>query len=86
MPVVAKKLPFYAAGWKESKTSKYMECFDPSTGEVIALAPQCTPSEVEEAIAAAAAAFPAWSNTPGNKARTGAVPDEGRCWTSTWMS
>src|SRR5208337_616904 len=67
MPVVAKKLGYYAAGWKESKTSKYMDCFDPSTGEVIALAPQCTPSEVEDAITAAAAAFPDWSNTPAVK-------------------
>ncbi len=67
MPVVAKKLPYYAAGWKESKTSKYMECFDPSTGEVIALAPQCTTDEVNQAVAAAAAAFSAWADTPPNK-------------------
>ncbi len=67
MPVAAKKLPYYAAGWKESKTSKYMDCFDPSTGEVIALAPQCTIDEVNEAVAAAAAAFPAWSNTIAEK-------------------
>ena len=37
-----RKLRYYAAGWKESTTAKYMDCFDPSTGEVIALAPQCT--------------------------------------------
>jgi malonate-semialdehyde dehydrogenase (acetylating)/methylmalonate-semialdehyde dehydrogenase len=67
MPVVAKKLPYYAAGWKESKTSKYMECFDPSTGEVIALAPQCTTDEVNAAVAAAAAAFPAWADTTPSK-------------------
>ena len=62
-----KKLRYYAGGWKESKTAKYMDCYDPSTGEVIAQAPQCTASEVEEAIAAAAAAFPAWSDTPPSK-------------------
>jgi len=44
-----------------------MECFDPSTGEVIALAPQCTTDEVNQAVAAAAAAFPAWADTPPNK-------------------
>jgi len=44
-----------------------MECFDPSTGDVIALAPQCTTDEVNEAVAAAAAAFPAWADTPPNK-------------------
>jgi malonate-semialdehyde dehydrogenase (acetylating)/methylmalonate-semialdehyde dehydrogenase len=66
MPAV-KKLRYYAGGWKESKTSKWMDCYDPSTGEVIAQAPQCTPAEVEEAIKAAAAAFPAWSDTPANR-------------------
>ena len=67
MPAVAKKLPYYAAGWKESKTDKYMDCFDPSTGEVIAQAPQCTQDEVNQAVAAAAAAFPAWADTPASK-------------------
>lgn len=60
-----KRLKFHAGGeWLESKTAKYMECFNPSTGDVIALAPQCTPDEVELAISKAAEAFPAWSNTP----------------------
>ena len=43
--------------WKESKTEKYMDCFNPSTGEVIAKAPCCTKDEVEAAIAAAQAAY-----------------------------
>ena len=64
MPQAVKKLRYFAGSWKQSKTEKYMDCYDPSTGEVFAQAPQCTPSEVEEAIAAAAAAFPAWSDTP----------------------
>ncbi|MCX7031175.1 MAG: aldehyde dehydrogenase family protein, partial [Spirochaetes bacterium] len=63
----AKWLRYYAGGWKESKTAKWMDCYDPSTGEVIAQAPQCTPAEVEEAINAAVAAFPAWSDTPANR-------------------
>jgi len=50
-----------------SKTEKYMQCFDPSTGAVTHLAPQCTKDEVESAIAAAERAYPAWSNTPPNK-------------------
>jgi malonate-semialdehyde dehydrogenase (acetylating) / methylmalonate-semialdehyde dehydrogenase len=62
-----KKLKYYAGGWKESRTTKYMDCFDPSTGEVIALAPQCTVAEVGEAIQAAAAAFPPWAATPALK-------------------
>ncbi len=67
MTTTIKKLRYYAAGWKESRTAKYMDCFDPSTGDVIALAPQCTADEVNEAVAAAAAAFPAWSDTTPSK-------------------
>ena len=47
--------------WLESKTDKYMAVTDSSTGEVIAEVPCCTKEEVEDAIAAADAAFPAWS-------------------------
>jgi len=60
-----KKLKYGVGGvWKESKTGKYMPCCDPSTGAVIAHAPQCTSAEVEEAIDAAVKAFPAWRDTP----------------------
>ena len=63
-----KKLKFCVNGeWKESKTEKYMDCYNPSTGEVIAKAPCCTKEEVESAIEAASAAFPEWSNTPVSK-------------------
>ena len=63
-----KKLKYSVGGeWKESATQKYMPCFDPSTGAVIALAPQCTAGEVEEAIEAAAKAFPDWRDTPVSK-------------------
>lgn len=62
------KLKYHAGGeWLESKTSRYMPCYDPSTGAVIAYAPQCTAGEVDQAIQAAAAAFPAWSDTPVGK-------------------
>ena len=44
-----------------------MDCYNPSTGEVIAKAPCCTQEEVESAIAAASAAFPAWADTPASK-------------------
>jgi hypothetical protein len=46
-----KRLRYYAGGvWRESKTDKYMSCYDPSTGAVIAHAPRCTTGEVEEVI------------------------------------
>jgi len=44
-----------------------MNCYDPSTGEIIAQAPQCTVNEVEASVASAAKAYPEWSNTPPNK-------------------
>ena len=53
--------------WKESKTDKWMDVTDSSTGEVIAQVPCCTVEEVEEAIAAAQAAFPEWSQTSVSK-------------------
>ncbi|MCE0492483.1 CoA-acylating methylmalonate-semialdehyde dehydrogenase [Vibrio salinus] len=62
-----KKLKYYAAGWKESKTTEYMDVFNPSTGEVIALAPKCTVDEVEEAISTAKTAFESWKEVPPSK-------------------
>ena len=56
------KLKYCIGGqWMESKTDKYMPCYNPSTGEVIAYAPQCTSDEMESAVQAARAAFPGWS-------------------------
>lgn len=60
-----KRLKFFANGkWHESKTDKYMDVFDPSTGEVIAQAPCCTEEEVNIAIQSAKDAFSSWSQTP----------------------
>jgi malonate-semialdehyde dehydrogenase (acetylating)/methylmalonate-semialdehyde dehydrogenase len=63
-----KRLRYGVGGqWKESKTGKLMPCYNPSTGSVIALAPQCTAEEVEEAIQSAVKAFPGWRDTPVSK-------------------
>ena len=62
------KLKYHAGGqWRESKSDHYMPCYNPSTGAVIAYAPQCTSDEVEESIQAAEKAYPAWADTPVNK-------------------
>src|ERR687887_542867 len=37
---------------------------DPATGETIALLPLSTPEEIDQAVAAARAAFPAWADMP----------------------
>ncbi len=63
-----KKLKYHAGGqWLESKSGIYMDCYNPSTGTIIAQAPQCTSEEVEQVIGAAVAAYPAWSDTPVSK-------------------
>lgn len=60
-----KQLGYYVNGeFHKSKTSKYTNAYNPSTGEVIAKVPCCLPEEIEEAVAAAKAAFPGWSSTP----------------------
>jgi len=53
--------------FRESETKQYMDCYDPSTGEVTHRAPQCTQREVESAIEAAKAAYPEWADTPPNQ-------------------
>lgn len=63
-----KKLRYGVEGeWKDSRNTRYMQCYDPSTGAVIALAPQCTAEEVEECIQAAVRAYPTWRDTPVSK-------------------
>lgn len=59
--------PFINGKFSVSATEKYMDVFNPSTGEILAHAPCCTKGEVEAAIAAAKAAYPAWRNTPAHK-------------------
>ena len=56
--------PYIGGQWIESESQKYTTIYDPSTGKPIAQVPQCTAAEVEQAIAAAKAAYPAWKNTP----------------------
>ena len=64
MSEVIKLRPYINGEYVESKTEKYLDAYDPSTGEVVAKVPCCTKEEVEMAIAAAKAAFPGWSATP----------------------
>ncbi len=60
--MAVQKMKYCVGGeWLESKTDKWMDVTDSSTGEVIAQVPCCTKDEVEAAIAAADAAFPEWS-------------------------
>ncbi len=65
---MAEKLKYFCNGqYVESKTDVYYDLHNPSTGEITGYAPCCTADEVNEAIAAAKAAYPAWSATPAIK-------------------
>ncbi|MBI4806468.1 MAG: CoA-acylating methylmalonate-semialdehyde dehydrogenase [Desulfovibrio sp.] len=61
----SKKLKYCAYNeWNDSLCDTYSPVMNPSTGQVIAQAPICTQAEVENAVQAARAAFPGWSQTP----------------------
>jgi len=55
---------FVGGEYRESKTTKFNDIYDPSTGKVTAKAPCCTVEEVEEAIAVAKEAYKTWSRLP----------------------
>jgi len=50
--------------WRASRSTRLQEICNPATGDLLARVPFCLPDEVEQAVAAAAAAFPAWRDTP----------------------
>ena len=63
--MAVEKLKYFCNGeFRLSKTDKWIDLHNPSTGEVTGQAPCCTNDEVLEAIEAAKAAFPGWSATP----------------------
>jgi len=53
--------------WKSSSTDNWMPVYNPSTGEVIAEAPDCLPSEVDQAVQSAKVAYPEWSEVPAQQ-------------------
>jgi len=55
---------WFGGEWREIQDVATTPVYNPSTGEVIATCPLGTAAHVNEAVAAAAAAFPAWSETP----------------------
>ena len=50
--------------WVKSRATETAPVYNPSDGEQIAATPMCGAEEVDMAARAAAAAFPAWANTP----------------------
>lgn len=63
-----KKLKYFVGGqFRNSVSTKIVDVYDPSTGEVIAQMPCCTDDEVNEAVEAAKEAFKSWSMTAPSK-------------------
>ncbi len=63
--IMAQELKFFTNGeWRKSESGRYMPVTNSSTGAVMAEAPRCSPREVAGAVEAAAAAYPAWRDTP----------------------
>jgi malonate-semialdehyde dehydrogenase (acetylating)/methylmalonate-semialdehyde dehydrogenase len=57
--------PIFIGGeWREIQNNGTSPVYNPSRGEVIAEVPMCGADVVNEAVEAAAAAFPAWRDTP----------------------
>ncbi len=62
---VSDTVPILRGGkWIDPRTEQYGEVFNPSTGRVIARVPFCSAEETAAVVEAAAAALPAWSETP----------------------
>jgi malonate-semialdehyde dehydrogenase (acetylating)/methylmalonate-semialdehyde dehydrogenase len=62
------RLGYYVDGKaKQTSAANYFEIYNPSTGEVIAQAPDCTTEEIDLAVASAHRAFAPWSETPAMK-------------------
>jgi malonate-semialdehyde dehydrogenase (acetylating)/methylmalonate-semialdehyde dehydrogenase len=59
------RCPFLIAGeWSGLAAAAHAPVYNPSTGELIAEVPLGGPAEVDAAVRAAHAAFPAWADTP----------------------
>jgi len=58
-------LPNFIAGeWRKSNSSDIVDVFNPANAEVLARLPLAQADDVDAAVKAAAAAFPAWRRTP----------------------
>ena len=54
-------------GWRRSSSTEFYEVSNPATAELIARTPMSTSADVDAAVQAAAAAFPAWRRTPAGE-------------------
>jgi malonate-semialdehyde dehydrogenase (acetylating)/methylmalonate-semialdehyde dehydrogenase len=57
-------LNYVGGTWHRSSATEYVDVTNPATAEVLARTPLSTNADVDAAVQAAAAAFPAWRRTP----------------------
>jgi malonate-semialdehyde dehydrogenase (acetylating)/methylmalonate-semialdehyde dehydrogenase len=57
-------LNFVGGVWRRSTAAEYADVSNPATAELLARTPLSTSADVDAAVQAAAAAFPAWRRTP----------------------
>src|SRR5271163_2384469 len=55
---------YYGGEWRGGKSADYRDVVNPATGESLARAPMAAKEDVNAAVAAAAAVYPAWRRTP----------------------
>ena len=55
---------YVGGAWHRSAATEYLNVANPATAEILARTPLSTSADVEAAVQAAAAAFPAWRRTP----------------------
>ena len=55
---------YVGGAWHRSAATEYINVANPATAEILARTPLSTNADVEAAVQAAAAAFPAWRRTP----------------------
>jgi malonate-semialdehyde dehydrogenase (acetylating)/methylmalonate-semialdehyde dehydrogenase len=60
-------LNYINGAWCRSAAGEHFDIFNPATAEVIATMPPSAAAEVDAAVQAAAAAFPAWRQTPAGE-------------------
>ncbi len=61
---VVEILNYVDSSWRKSSTAQFRDVTNPATNELIARTPLSTRAEVDDAVRAAARAFPAWRRTP----------------------
>ena len=58
---------FIAGEWRPAAGDGRLDVVDPATGDIVTTAAAALPSDVDSAVAAARAAFPAWRDTPARE-------------------